>query len=80
MPREVTNQLSILAVPSPLRETNKAAERNGDGEVTEKHQVVTSLNKRRSKKCQAIVVFNSWLFSSFLFFSFFFSFFALDGH
>jgi hypothetical protein len=42
MPGEVTNQPSTLAVPSPLRETNKAAERNSDGEVTEKLQVVTS--------------------------------------
>jgi hypothetical protein len=80
MPGEVTKQSSTLALPSPLRETNKSAERNGCGEVTEKLQVVTSLNKRRSKKCQAIVAINSWLFSSFLFFSFFFSFFALDGH
>jgi hypothetical protein len=42
MSGEVTNQPSILALPSPLRETNKVAERKGGGEATEKLQVVTS--------------------------------------
>jgi hypothetical protein len=42
MPREVTSQPSSLALPSPMRETNKAVERNGGAEVTEK--------LRRSKK------------------------------
>ncbi len=46
MSGEVTNQPSILTLPSPLRETNKPAERNGDGEVTEKLQVVTSHLKK----------------------------------
>jgi hypothetical protein len=42
MPGEVPHQPSTLALPSPLRETKKTAERNGDGKVTEKLQVVPS--------------------------------------
>ncbi len=47
MPGEVPNQPSSLAVRSPLEETNKAAKRNGSGEVTEKLQVVTSDLKKK---------------------------------
>jgi hypothetical protein len=46
MSGEVTNQPSILAVPSPRKKTNKAVEQNGDGEATEKLQVVTSHQKK----------------------------------
>jgi hypothetical protein len=49
MPGEITNQPDILALPSPeapLWETSKAAELNGDGEVIEKLQIVTSHLKK----------------------------------